>query len=182
MIQNDTLKQMLEKQEEVNIKFNGTNWKSIVNKENIKLAIITELSELLESSPENWKFWRTNLTNDLQNQYVEFVDVIHFSFFLMMLEYEIEELVQMNYLQTIASSNNSISKSLMGFIEEPYMKTFYELLYSISNKLELDFDKTINLYFDKAELNIERVDKGYKDGSYDKCESGEEDNRRLQTS
>ena len=40
-------------------------------------------------------------------------------------------------------------------------------------------EEVIDMYFKKNKLNHDRQDKGYKEGTYDKYESGVEDNKRF---
>ncbi len=44
---------------------------------------------------------------------------------------------------------------------------------------QLDAKEVIDLYFKKNELNHQRQDQGYKEGTYNKYEGGIEDNQRL---
>jgi dimeric dUTPase (all-alpha-NTP-PPase superfamily) len=79
------LVELLKKQEELNVKYSGENWRDVSNLTHWYVALFTEVSEFLESAPrvgvvgsDGWKFWRKNLENDIQNMKVETIDVLHF--------------------------------------------------------------------------------------------------------
>jgi len=183
IFRSEDLKDLLEKQYELNEKYNGKNWER-VGEYKFKVAILTEYAELMESSPENWKWWRKNLENDVQNQYIELVDILHFAMSYMMLTQSIDSLVEWNIdlekdydLFTVENVDNTVP--LVEFLQDPDLENFYLMLNSICVSLGLDFSKQVEIYKQKNKLNHTRVDGGYMKGEYDKTASGEEDNRQI---
>lgn len=172
------LKQMLEAQEELNNKFSA-DWKNNVKKEWLFTAIFTEVAEYLESSPEQWKWWKNGwLKNDKQNQYIEIVDVIHFALSYMMIHNSNEEILIEN--DQVGEGHLSLFNALDAFRRQPSLLQFYTLIQSMLDYDNLDGSELIRIYFEKLAINHKRVDNGYTEGTYQKIDAdGNEDNRAI---
>ena len=179
-------RKILEAQEELNQKYSGEKWKLTVTAEYLRAAIFTEIAEFLESSPEDWKWWK-NIPNDRQNQYIEVVDVVHFGASLMLKYNEIENMNDEfnciewgSVLKRVEDEN--IYTLLLEFFNCPNVFNFVVLIQALClyTKNPLSINEVWNGYFAKNQLNHNRVDGGYKDGKYQKInENGEEDNRAI---
>jgi dimeric dUTPase (all-alpha-NTP-PPase superfamily) len=184
----EMFREMLEAQEHLNIRYKGETWRELISGKKIEMAIFTEIAEFLESSPEEWKWWKSDL-NDRQNQYIEVIDVVHFGL-TMLLRYNknIEDIVSsFNYEDIYKlfknSENQGISNAMINFFDCPDVSTFYTLIISLCQFPEkpLFLEEVWRGYFEKNKLNIERIEGGYSKGKYQKInEKGEEDNRRIE--
>lgn len=177
-INNDELKKMLVAQEELNVKFTE-NWRKDVKHEEIFTAIFTEVAEFLESSPEEWKWWKRNyLKNDTQNQYIEIVDVIHFGLSYILYNNSVEDIINQN--ETAGIVNLELFNALEQFRLYNTIQNFYGLISSMTKYAGLDESELIRIYFEKLAINHKRVDGGYTEGTYAKLDSdGNEDNRVI---
>jgi dimeric dUTPase (all-alpha-NTP-PPase superfamily) len=183
----DEFRNILVAQDELNKKYSGERWKETVSDKKFKSAIFTEIAEYLESSPEDWKWWK-NLKNDRQNQYIEVIDVVHFATSLMLKYNTIDELVdqfdlnQMKRTYSLRTKKTDLFKAINEFFEYPNTDTFLFLIFSMTifTKDLLVIQEVWEGYFEKNKLNHIRIEGGYKEGKYEKInENGEEDNRQI---
>jgi dimeric dUTPase (all-alpha-NTP-PPase superfamily) len=181
------LKQMLEAQETLNQKYTGKNWRENVPVKNFETAVFTEIAEFLESSPEDWKWWKPDL-NDRQNQYIEVIDVVHFGLSILLKYNSMNEIADTFNGETIykafrRAEKQDIFRSMINFFECPDVNTFFTLIIGLCQftKKPLSLEEVWEGYFEKNKLNFERVEGGYMKGEYQKInENGEEDNRRIE--
>lgn len=173
------LKDMLERQGEVNVSTVGPEW--FAQGLDWNLAIVQESSELIDSFP--WKWWKHGIP-DFENARIEVVDIWHF-----VLSKMIEEGVEATdvfdeQLKLAANAKESSSADIVKFTKELIKSTLNDkpatdlalLTMTISGKTGMDYNTLARLYFGKAVLNDFRQTKGYKDGSYIKIWNGSEDN------
>lgn len=102
----EQLKELLDAQDGLNIKYTGEEWRNDVPISSFITALDTEVSEYLESSPRvgdkickmdnGWKWWKQNLQNDEQNQAIETIDVLHFGLSLLMMLSTKEEILKIS--------------------------------------------------------------------------------------
>ena len=181
-LESKELEKMLNLQVNLNEKYSGKDWAKRVSPKQWKYAIFTEVAEFLESSPEQWKWWRTDLKNDIQNIYVEIVDVIHFSFSYMIQKHGIEFLLNYNDFineTDINQVDDNIIYYMNHFFDNPRISNFYRFIMSMVKFANVDDNKLWNIYKQKNKINNERVEGGYKEGKYQKIQNGEEDNRKI---
>ena len=176
---NEQLKDMLERQIKLNQKFNGENWKDNVSTKNISIAVFTEIAELYESSPKQWKWWKPYLDNDKQNQYIELVDIVHFGLSYMLMHFTVQELIDMNQpVNGYFIEDEQVA--FFNFKEAPSVQNFYIMVERLAGFANLDLDSLVEVYYQKLELNHKRVDGGYMKDVYQKVDSnGNEDNRAI---
>lgn len=177
-IDNTTLKEMLIAQEGLNSKYTA-DWRNDVKHEEIFTAIFTEVAEFLESSPQEWKWWkRAYLENDVQNQYIEIVDVIHFGLSYMLYNKDKTDIIRENNFTQLAKCN--LFYVLEEFRVENSLENFYNLIHNMVEYAGLKNDELIRIYFEKLAINHKRVDGGYAEGTYQKIDAdGNEDNRVI---
>lgn len=178
-VENEQLEEMLVAQNELNSKYT-TDWRADVKSEEIFTAIFTEVAEFLESSPQEWKWWkRKYLDNDKQNQYIETVDVIHFGLTYLLFDKSVEEILEEN--GTVGSTNNlDLFVRLDEFRRKGTLQEFYNLIDAMVEYGDLDDSELVRIYFEKLAINHKRVQGGYTEGTYQKHdENGEEDNRSI---
>jgi len=176
------LEEMLQLQISLNKKYSGEDWIDKVSAQQWKYAIFTEVAEFLESTPKQWKWWRTDLENDIQNIYVEIVDVIHFSFSYMLKKYDLKFLLNYNEFineTDIKNVDKNIIFYLNSFLDNPRISNFYRFINSMVLFANVDDEKLWDIYKQKNKINNERVEGGYKEGKYEKIKNGEEDNRKI---
>ena len=177
---------MLKAQEDLNVKYTGENWRANVDIEQFRLAFLTEVAEFLESSPEDWKWWKAD-KNDRQNQYIEVIDVLHFGLSIILKHKSVEDV--MKYYENsilLDALKNSENCRLYEIINDFFYDEHPITLFAIIHKLcmlpekPLDINKVFEKYFEKNKLNQHRIENGYMKGEYQKInENGEEDNRKI---
>jgi dimeric dUTPase (all-alpha-NTP-PPase superfamily) len=188
-------------QEELNNKYNPT-WRESVVMEQQLTAVYTELAEWFESAPraggvttngvDGWKFWKKNISCDIQNKKIEIIDVLHFlmSTWLMLGEKEaITELVNSYVPEKFPDGSNL--KNILRYhasyttfcFEGVLNKAVYSglcLLNVLMEESDMTWEDLENGYFLKNNLNHQRVENGYQEGNYAKHDAnGHEDNRKL---
>jgi len=179
-------REILVAQNELNIKYSGARWTETVSGMKFKSAIFTEIAEFLESSPEDWKWWK-NTPNDRQNQYIEVIDVVHFGASLMIKYRSIDDLVDEfegidkgDILRRI--DDGDLYEIMYEFFQCPGTYNYLLLITAMClfTKDALDIEEVWKGYFAKNQLNQKRIAGGYKEGNYEKInEAGEEDNREI---
>ena len=192
--------QMLKLQQQLNDDTNGEGWESGFTK-NGKLidwrrCSYLECAELIESYP--WKHWKNiDASPDYDNIKIEAVDIWHFVMSQVLQEYNQKELGDIETLsQNIISISNyseftkpsivtnrnyyeqiEVVENLMRILfEKGTIESLIEAFIEVAIQSNLDIDSLYQLYIGKNILNKFRQDHGYKDGSYIKIWSGEEDN------
>lgn len=173
------LKDLLNKQIELNKKFNGDDWETVVDIGKLQLAIFTEISEYLESNPSKWKWWKVQ-EDDIQNSYIELIDILHFSLSYLLMKNDKEDLLNENIFTKEIHTGGCLIPSFYNLITKYDIESFYEFFDSLLSFGNLSESKVIELYNMKNKLNHDRVDGGYMIGVYNKYIDGVEDNKRIQ--
>jgi len=200
MFTRSELSNLLNAQDELNKAYTGEDWRKNVNPYHLETAILTELAEWMESSPrvgaegtDGWKWWRLNLENDVQNQKVEAIDVLHFVLSSMMLHNTKETIMsKLGIAVDYIDNRFAIQKPNIGTVLNSYNAWYntHDTERGIVNGLILimvvakatsdDTSFMYDGYFKKNELNLQRIKSGYMSGDYQKHdENGNEDNRGL---
>jgi len=178
------IKKMFEKQDELNIHTNGSDWK---NNKDLKWyrAIWTECAELIDYT--NWKWWRKQDIS-LPDIEMEVIDIWHFMMSDMMTHADIEicsETVFMafsNKFETPEVFNidnvRKTSESLAFWVLRG-QKFHLEAFIKVCSSLGMNIEQIYKLYMGKNILNKFRQDNGYKQKTYNKIWNGKEDNIYL---
>jgi len=196
--------QMLKLQQELNDATNGENWEAGITK-NGKLidwrrCIYLEAAELVESYP--WKHWKNiEATPDYKNIQIEIVDIWHFVMSETLRLYKTEKRGSIPELATVIStmpqfvnfSDENQGEQLGSYEQIEIVEKMIKVLFcdsdikslissflTMSSKLNLKLPELYKLYIGKNILNKFRQDHGYKEGSYIKIWSGQEDNVVMQ--
>ena len=200
---NELLKEMFLLQQKLNDETNGEGWENGYTKNdkliNWKRCIYMECAELIDSF--SWKHWKNiDKPTDWENVRVEIVDIWHFVMSLLLEQYKVNALGELDKLiEDVADT-----QGFKDFCMEPYSTDAFDSLEIVNDieslihmtsgfKLEL-FDGLLREYFDTAlkcgvniyelyryyvaknVLNKFRQDNGYKEGKYLKTWNGKEDN------
>lgn len=191
--------EMVTLQQSLNDMTNGENWEAGITKNGKKInwqrCIYMECAETIDSF--GWKHWKNiEVATDWENLKIEVVDIWHFVMSLALQEYKQKELGTIEDLvaQMIALPHFSLliqeeeigSEDEVMALVEAVMRDSLEKKLNLPRLLEdffilvsqsgLNLDSLYKLYIGKNILNSFRQDHGYKDGSYIKVWSGEEDN------
>ena len=143
-------------------------------------AIWIECGELMDHY--GWKWWK-HQAPDVDQVKLELVDIWHFGLSILLLSGSSRE-----EITTLVESQLSESGAAGDFRQD--LEAF--TLSTLSNKgfdvasfaklmagMEMDFAELYSRYVGKNVLNFFRQDHGYKEGSYIKVWSGQEDNEHL---
>jgi len=207
----EDMRALLTAQASLNVKYTGEDWASKVPVAHFIAAMQAEYGELLESSPrtgdlvgddmpKGWKWWKPYLENDVNNNKVEGVDMIHFAMSAMLVRLggvdevmsEIEKLeIQPDKPE---QADEFIATALIGsvsgftinilFTDSPQEVTaaYIYLVDALCDYCLMTPEEMVELYNKKNKLNSERIEGGYtKDAdSYQKYdEDGNEDNTKM---
>jgi len=196
--------QMLKLQQELNDATNGVNWEKGITKNGKKIdwrrCIYLEAAELVESYP--WKHWKNiDASPDYANIKIEIVDIWHFIMSETLRIYKIENLGSIEDIATMVGNMDGFedfqqsqkSETLDAYSEIELVEEMIKTLFcnkdinvliisflTMSSKLNLKLPELYELYIGKNILNKFRQNNGYKEGSYIKVWSGEEDNIVMQ--
>lgn len=201
----DKIALMLQLQADLNEATNGDKWTSGITKNNKvinwKRCIYMECAEMIDSF--SWKHWKNiDKEADWANLQIEVVDVWHF---IMSLAIEQDAQNAQGGIGVIASAiaavesfekilaknglfvnENEIMEKIEAIMLESLLKKEFHLEKLVNDFFDLvvmsglDLETLYKLYVGKNILNQFRQDHGYKDGSYIKVWSGEEDNVVMQ--
>lgn len=183
---------MLEKQNQVNSKV-SPDWveKGRKGEWDFKLAASQEIAEFFNSFGYSW--WSKS-PKDLDNAITEIVDAWHFIMSQFIIDSNkdtariVKDFVECYNLKYALSSSTQndfnvkqTAKRLTASLNSGHVEYYVILDYFISliHELNLSFDYLYARYLAKSCLNIFRQDNGYKQGTYLKVWSGEEDNYHL---
>lgn len=194
----EKIDEMFDLQNKLNIMTCGEQWRNGYTKEKREIdwyrCIYMETAELIDSF--NWKHWKNiNVKPDLENAYIEIVDIWHFVMSAMIEEFGLNTakkrayLTFKHFLKYDKDEDWYKEKTLFYFAEELILSSiktkdsldlvasFFELLYKLDN---FTMNEVYKLYIGKNVLNQFRQDHGYKEGSYKKIWDGVEDNVFMQ--
>lgn len=191
------LKTMFELQDKLNSATNGEDWVSGVTKNgksiDWKRCIYMECAEVIDSFA--WKHWKSiDAKVDYDNIKIEIVDIWHFVMSLAIeqskkpLDKLVSDFAKLSGFEAIKSPKTSFAKDeqILSSVESIMFrvldKNSFDILalgeefFELVSLGGLNLDELYKLYIGKNILNSFRQDHGYKDGSYKKLWSGEEDN------
>lgn len=202
----DKVSDLLKAQNALNDKY-VKGWRDELQLEHFKSAFLCEFAEFLESTPrfgvntlrfKGWKWWKTYLEDDVQNSKVEIIDILHFG-----LSYHILAKFQEKKLYSKPEDfddneflidfeevlfSNSVKKNLLklaysemdSFFETAELSHLFSFLYVLAAHHNMSMYDVYKGYFLKNELNLQRIENGYLEGTYEKVDAqGNEDNRKL---
>jgi len=198
------LLQMLTLQQQLNDVTNGKGWEYGMTKNGKKIdwrrCSYLECAELIESYP--WKHWKNiDAQPDYENIKIEAVDIWHFIMSQALSDYKTQDIGTIKDLAEHIKALPSFKafqaeviptqKDYYAQIEvvEELMRTLFcdtstdtliEAFINVAMQSGLNLHSLYKLYVGKNILNQFRQDHGYKEGSYIKIWSGEEDNVTMQ--
>lgn len=183
-------------QDELNILTCGKDWRESIctskggtRNTEYELAIITESTELIDSL--NWKHWKdVDGKDDLDNLFLEYIDILHFVLSLELIYAKDETLLanRMYEVKNTEMSSEDVIEAALDMIAisiifrtkndniTALIKTFVKLTNVVLGFTGKMFKDIYDLYITKYALNIVRSKNGYSDGSYKKTWLGREDN------
>lgn len=154
-------------------------------------AVVIEGAEAMEH--HGWKWWKAQ-NRDLSQLQMELVDIWHFILSHILLENSgdidssasvicntesSEHSIDFDYKTYDISELDLLSKLELTIGLSAARKTSIPLFKSLMDDCEMDWDELYCQYVGKNVLNFFRQDNGYKEGSYIKIWSGQEDNEHL---
>ncbi len=197
----DKILLMLQLQNSLNDATNGDKWTNGKTKTgniiNWKRCIYMECAEMIDSF--TWKHWKNlDAEADWDNLQIEVIDVWHFIISLAIENYsqnlrggvedlainisELESFSKIDIKSEFFAPQNDVIAKVEDIMLHSLSKEKLDLEELISDFFDLvimsglDLESLYKLYVGKNILNQFRQDNGYKDGTYIKVWSGEEDN------
>lgn len=131
--------------------------------ENMKIALFTELGELMNELPSLFKHWKQEPTDDMEKALIEYVDCLHFICSIAyavgfdmkrVCSYE-SDVVKM------ASVQFNISELLEMIVLTDYYEDTYIYFFALGNKLGFSWEQIYKAYLKKNEINHNRQNEGY---------------------
>ncbi len=178
------IRKMFEKQDELNIHTNGTDWKTNKTLKWYR-AIWTETAELIDYT--NWKWWKQQ-DSSLKDIEMEVIDIWHFGLSDMMVQHDISKCID-NVFYAFKSKFEYPTR--FGFVEVQDCAELFayktlndhkfhlEPFIDLCSTLNMNIEQIYKLYMGKNILNRFRQDNGYKLKKYNKNWNGQEDNIYL---
>jgi len=196
--------QMLKLQQQLNDATNGEGWENGMTKNGKRIdwrrCSYLECAELIESYP--WKHWKNiDAEPDYENIKIEAVDIWHFIMSQALSDYKTkglgsietlaENIAKVSNYEAFTAPHTPTRLDYYGQIEvvEALVRTLFcgstteklmEDFFNVAIQSGLNLDTLYKLYVGKNILNQFRQDHGYKEGTYIKVWSGEEDNVFMQ--
>ena len=182
----EMIKEMFEKQNELNIHTNGLNWRIDTNLKWYR-AIWTECSELIDYT--NWKWWRKQDIS-LKDIEMELIDIWHFLMSELMTYYDITSCTENSlykfttYFETYQNFDMDRLQICTENLAKDTLNTRQALLFNFVKLCsaigpQMNIPGIYKLYMGKNVLNRFRQDNGYKQKTYQKIWNGKEDNFYL---
>lgn len=161
---------LIQEQIQINKNFSVSRWDDDL----VETALITEYSEFMNELQTLWKVWK-KVEDNIPNAKVEFIDCVHFMLSLMILRsktdpeglnihVECDILHEQDFLKRVnrcfklfLNSENSIPSSRF------YLITFVDY---VTEFLDMDKTEFFKHFETKKQINIERANNGYLQGTY----------------
>jgi len=179
------VKRMFEKQDELNIQTNGSDWKRNSNLKWYR-AIWTECAELIDYT--NWKWWKKE-NESIRDAQMEAIDIWHFlmSTLLVSHNYDYNNIINLFEMsvpnfETVEKHLDKIRNETEELVETTLLRNYHLSIYHfvvLCKLLNLNLEDVYKLYIGKNVLNKFRQNNGYKQKTYKKIWDGEEDNVYL---
>lgn len=162
------LEKMLEMQKNLNEDILAKHGKAKYNLNNLNLALLDEVGELVHELKGDWCWWKfTQKEPDIAKVKEEFVDCIHFGLCLI-LYYPIGKFGAFDY---DAMMNNyrytkDVEPDLYEVIES-VLSLYYSIncrianLFYLGERLGFSFNEIYEAYVEKNKINFERLKEGY---------------------
>lgn len=173
---------MFDRQEELNIKYSGDDWRNRLTLTQIKCAILDEVSEFLREIESDWKWWKKDANYNKQKALFELIDIIHFSMMAMQfVGVKLDQNLEQLYLYKDKSGEplDRFVKSVNRFISSLENSNYYimddlmTIISSGSDILGLRNGDIYTAYVMKNDRNHERIAGGILTGHYDKAKEAE---------
>ncbi|WP_373128082.1 dUTP diphosphatase [Dielma fastidiosa] len=127
---------------------------------NIGVALIVEVGELMNEFPTKFKHWKKSAIDNREKGLVEFCDVLHFVLSLInYYEYDIDFMKEYNKCDTLEQFPNMLHAFLNGICY--FTKFSLTHLFQIGNFLGFTWPEIYQAYKDKNAVNYERLKNGY---------------------
>lgn len=131
--------------------------------EDMKIALLVELGELLNEFPTKFKHWKSSAKDNREKGLIEYVDCLHFALSLAnYYEIDVEEDKGVNNPFDYHKFNDCM-KFNNKLLEEIYLNDMYRLsfLFDLGKVLGFRWEEVYNTYKKKNKVNYERLKEGY---------------------
>ena len=184
LINRDQLQELIHKQEALNIKYGGVNWRDGFSFGQAKLAMLAEVGEFLDEVEQNWHWYKSKPNYHKQKALFELIDVVHFALMIALYHDSVDDLIKWStkeYLDDrsfthVSSSDKSDDfATAIGYLlasedDAVFLESILNIINSGAALIGGDFDENAiyHSYIMKNQRNEERVSKGVLVGAYDK--------------
>lgn len=181
MLSKEHLIDMFEKQENLNIKYNGDEWRKSVSLGKVKFAFLDEVGEFLKEIESDWKWWKKYPNYHKQKAIFELIDIIHFALMLCLYENSVDEIkdhifnLRPQTYDSVGDKENQFSKTITSFFRRIDDHSMIFMIFDLLNLiqqgaelLEVNPGDIYQAYVMKNSRNHERINGGVLVGKYDK--------------
>jgi dimeric dUTPase (all-alpha-NTP-PPase superfamily) len=193
LINAEHLKRMLVMQEELNVKYNGENWREKVQMTKVKFAILDETSEFLREIESTWKWWKHDPVYNRQKALYELIDIIHFALVVVLLKFDLSDIniyieehgahaTQFGPFSGAEAYEEYFNDALVRFLKnanhysdlDDIITVFCNLVQAGGELIGVtDPNEIFTAYVMKNNRNHQRVDGGVMEGKYDKSKESD---------
>jgi dimeric dUTPase (all-alpha-NTP-PPase superfamily) len=157
--------QMLDIQEDLNVKFSGNNWKHSIPSSKFKKAFAVEYAEFLDELKPEWKWWKDTSFGRSEDVKLELADVIHFGLSLVILGSDKPYDPNDEYTQ-------SIDDAFSTFLVNSNLRNLDTLVRFACEMIDVSSDEIRSVFMKKNEINKVRIATGYCSGTVCDSNSG----------
>ncbi len=184
MLTIEQLKEMLDLQEQLEIRISGEDWRT--QDYDYPLCIHMECAEIIDHF--GWKHWKDiDKAPNVDAIAMELVDIWHFTMaYLLTFENFDADVMYTQLTEAIEEYDREPKRGIiqscigMGYSIFATGQFPYGNFIGVMDKIGMGFDKLYILYISKNVLNLFRQDHGYKEGTYHKYWGMKEDNEHLE--
>lgn len=187
LITQNELIDMFERQADLNVKYNGTDWKSRMTSTMIQCAILDEVGEFLREIETEWRWWKFDKNEDKQKALFEYIDILHFMMVYILydkplhnVDIEITNIDLKIFSAKIEDRNAALRKFVTAIRDFSYYVDngdwelpFLASIQAVSSLLNLEDGDIYKAYLLKNKQNHKRVEGGLLEGKYDKAQEEE---------
>lgn len=165
----ELIKEMLQMQEKLDKAIMDEYKLTMLNEENLRMAILDEVGELTHELKGNWCWWKkTQAPVDEKKVLGELVDIWHFVLSYQnhfcegektLISYSNESEISQDYLERLINKKYKFPVILAGLSNQRW--SMLNVLIAITEYLGFTIEQVYEAYCDKNKINYQRLKEGY---------------------